>query len=99
MCKESLTEHNDRVTELREMVAQIASDIGLDAAGFLQNEVDALGKRLEDVRESISTLADVAEARTKYKDECNENINEAKIYLNNVQQVCKILLLYKIVLL
>lgn len=69
------------------MVAQIASDIGIDAADLLQGEVDALGKRLENVRESITTLADIAEARAVNEQDCNRNIAEAKVYLNDMQQV------------
>lgn len=87
MCQESLDLHSNRVAELREMVAQIASDVGIDASDLLQGEVDALGKRLENVRESISTLADIAEARAINEQECTKNINQAKSYLNSMQQV------------
>lgn len=69
------------------MVAQIAAEIGLDASDLLQAEVDALGKRLENVRESISVLADIAEARSNNEIECNRNIDEAKAYLTGMQQV------------
>lgn len=69
------------------MVAQIAADVGLDSTDLLQGEVDALGKRLEDVKESIQTLADVAEARAQSESEYNENIVQTKSYLNDVQQV------------
>lgn len=69
------------------MVAQIAADVGLDSTDLLQGEVDALGKRLEDVKESIQTLADVAEARALSESEYNENIVQTKSYLNDVQQV------------
>lgn len=88
MCQESLDLHSNRVAELREMVAKIASDVGIDASDLLQGEVDALGKRLENVRESISTLADIAEARAINEQECTKNINQAKSYLNSMQQVC-----------
>lgn len=87
MSKESLDAHSNRIVELREMVAQIASDIGIDAADLLQGEVDALGKRLENVRKSIETLADIAEARAFNENECKQNINKAKTYLNTMQQV------------
>lgn len=80
--------HAKRVDELRGMVGQIASDIGVDATNLLQNEFDALGKRLESVRESITTLADIAEARADNEHDCNQNIVEAKAYLNDMQQVC-----------
>lgn len=69
------------------MVAQIAADVGLDSTDLLQGEVEALGKRLEDVKESIQTLADVAEARAQSESEYNENIVQTKSYLNDVQQV------------
>lgn len=82
-----MNKQTDRVGELRKMVAQIAAEIGLDASDLLQGEVDALGKRLENVRDSISVLADIAEARSNNEIECNKNINEAKAYLTGMQQV------------
>lgn len=69
------------------MVAQIAGDVGVDAADLLQGEVNALGRRLENVRESITTLADIAEARAVNEQECTRNIDQAKSYLNEMQQV------------
>lgn len=69
------------------MVSQIAGDVGVDASDLLQGEVNALGKRLENVRESITTLADIAEARAENELECTRNIDQAKSYLNEMQQV------------
>lgn len=74
------------------MVEQIASDVGVDASDLLTGEIDALGKRLEYVRESISTLADIAEACAVNEEECTKNINQAKSYFNNMQQVRVVLL-------
>ncbi|PSN34718.1 hypothetical protein C0J52_20229 [Blattella germanica] len=54
----TLASHKNRLGELKGLVAQIAKDVGLEAGGILEAEVDALGKRLEDVRESLATLAD-----------------------------------------
>lgn len=88
--------HTKRVDELRKMVVQIASDIGIDATDLLQDEVDALGKRLENVRESITTLADIADARAENEQDCNRNITEAKSYLNDVQQVQLINYIYTV---
>lgn len=68
-------------------MAQIAGDIGVDAADLLQGEVNALGRKLENVRESITTLADIAEARAANEMECTKNIEQAKSYLNEMQQV------------
>lgn len=73
------------------MVSEIAAEIGLDATDLLQGEVDALGKRLENVRESISVLADIADARSMNEDECNQNIAEAKANLKEMQTVSKYL--------
>lgn len=73
--------------ELRKMVAQIAAEIGLDASDLLQGEVNALGKRLENVRESISVLADIAEARNQNDAECDRNIAAAKANLTEMQTV------------
>lgn len=72
------------------MVAQIASDVGVDASELLTGEIDSLNKRLEYVRESISTLADIAESCAITEEECTKNINQAKSYFNNMQQVRRI---------
>lgn len=69
------------------MVTQIASDVGVDASELLTGEIDSLNKRLEYVRESISTLADIAESCAINEEECTKNINQAKSYFNNMQQV------------
>lgn len=87
VCEESLAVHSERIAELRAIVAQIASDVGIDSSDLLQGEVEALGKRLESVRETISTLADIADARAINEKECERNINQTKTYLNNMQQV------------
>lgn len=55
----------------------------------MQGEVDALSKRMENVRESISILADIAEARGSNEAQCDRNITEAKSNLNKMQMVRK----------
>lgn len=77
----------DRVDELRSMVSNIANEIGLDATDILHGEIDALGKRLESVRESISILADIADARDANENDCTKNIQDAKSNLNEMQKV------------
>lgn len=77
----------DRIDELRKMASEIAAEIGLEASDLLQNEVNALGKRLENVRESISVLADIAEARSSNDDGCNKNIADVKANLKEMQNV------------
>lgn len=61
--------------------------VGLDAKALLGGEVEALGKRLDDVRESLTALADVAEAKAKTKSEANEEIIASRTYLDSVQKV------------
>lgn len=79
--------HKSRLGELKGLVAQIAKDVGLEAGGLLEAEVDALGKRLEDVRETLATLADVAETKAASKDLCTDDLLQTKSYLSSVQQV------------
>ena len=76
------------MAELRGLVAQIASDVGLDAGGPLHCEVEALGKRLEDVRETLSSLADTADARALNQEFARDDICQTKNFLDSVQQVC-----------
>lgn len=83
-----MSKHLDRIDELRKMVSDIAKEIGVDASELLQGEVDALGKRLENVRESISVLADIADARIANEEECNKNIDDFKTNLKEIQTVC-----------
>lgn len=87
ICRDDLDAHSERVAELRDMVAQIATDVGCDAADLLRGEVDALGRRLESVRETITTLADIADEQAANELECERNIEQAKTYLNSMQAV------------
>ncbi|XP_067009872.2 muscle-specific protein 300 kDa isoform X2 [Anabrus simplex] len=82
VCEETLSAHQARLSELRGLVAQIAADVGLDCTGPLGDEVAALGRRLEDVRESLAALAEVAEARAAGQDE----LISTKAFLSTVQQ-------------
>lgn len=82
-----MSKHLDRIDELRKMVSDIAKEIGVDASVLLQGEVDALGKRLENVRESISVLADIADARIANEEECCKNIDDVKSNLKEIQTV------------
>lgn len=45
-----------------------------------------MGKRLEDVRESLTALADVAEARAVSREETTNEINGTRTYLDSVQR-------------
>ncbi|XP_076751976.1 uncharacterized protein LOC143424053 [Xylocopa sonorina] len=86
ICEETMAEHKERVAELRSMVAQIASDVGLDASGPLHCEVEALGQRLEDIRETLSCLADTADARALNQELARGDLCQTKNFLDSVQQ-------------
>lgn len=79
------------MAELQQLVSGIASAVGLDAQQLLGGEVEALGRRLEDVRTSLTTLADVAEAKAKAKLVSDQEIIGTKQYLASVQQVSSFL--------
>ncbi|KAK6640340.1 hypothetical protein RUM44_012027 [Polyplax serrata] len=84
-CKETLANQKARLDELKKLVAQIAADIGLDAGGFLECEVEDLDKRLADVKETLSTLTSAAESNIKGKDICKDELIKAKKFLGSVQ--------------
>ncbi|KAK0098783.1 hypothetical protein PV326_003124, partial [Microctonus aethiopoides] len=87
MCEETLAEHNVRLAQLRDLVAQIASDVGLDTGGGpLQCEVEALGRRLEDVCETLSTLADTADAQVVNHKLVRDDLCQTKFLLDSFQQ-------------
>jgi nesprin-1 len=86
VCEETLSAHTERLAELKELVSGIAAAVGLDASALLGGEVEALGKRLEDVRESLTALADVAEARAVSREETTNEINGTRTYLDSVQR-------------
>ena len=73
--------------ELKKLVSQIATDIGLDSEGFLEYEVKDLGKRLDDVKETLTTISSSAESNEKGKNVCKDELNKAKKFLNSVQEV------------
>lgn len=84
--EESLAAHEQRLAELRALVAQIAADVGLPPDGLLAAEVATLGHKLEDVRESLATLADSADTRLS----CGEDLLQAKAFLDTVHKVGRI---------
>lgn len=61
--------------------------MGLDAGGPLHCEVEALGERLEDVRETLSTLADTVDARVLNQELARGDLCQTKNFLDSVQQV------------
>lgn len=81
-----MAEHKERLAKLQGLVAQIASDVGLDATGPLHGEVEALGQRLEDVRETLSCLADAADARALNQELARGDLCQTKNFLDSVQQ-------------
>ena len=72
---------------MHRLIAEIASAIGLDEKALFGGEVEALGRRLEDVRESLTTLVDVAEARSKTRLDSKNGIHDTRLYLDKVQKV------------
>lgn len=86
MCEEALSAHTERLAELRELVADIAAAVGLDANALLGGEVEALGRRLQDVRESLTVIADVAEAREKLRRETKSELDGTRIYINDIHK-------------
>lgn len=77
-----------RLAEIQNLVSEIASAVGLDSSALFSGEMEALGKRLHDVQESLTVLADVAESREKCKLEVKDQLNGTKDYLQSVQKVC-----------
>lgn len=73
--------------ELCKVVGQITSDVGLNSSDNLQDEINAMKRRIEDVHQSIETLAKAAEEQNKYEKEYQSNILLAKTQFTDVQQV------------
>lgn len=91
VCEETLTAHTAKLGEIRELVAGIASAVGLDANALLGGEVEQLGRRLQDVRESLTAIADAAEAKDKINKKKKAEINETRNYLNDLHNAVNVL--------
>lgn len=79
---------------MRKLVEQITSNIDLVDSHGLQDDIQVLGERLQDVRNTILLLADAAEGQHKCETEYNTNIMQAKDEFSNVQEVRKIFVEY-----
>lgn len=84
---QDLLKHTEQVKNLRQMASEIATEMELNTSDLLQDEVEELGNRLESVRQSISLLADIADARCNNETECNKNIQDVKDNLNDMKTV------------
>lgn len=69
------------------MASKIATEMEISATNPLEDEVEELGNRLESVRQSISVLADIADARNTNELQCHQNIYTVKANLNEMQTV------------
>lgn len=69
------------------MANKIAKEMDLNTTNPLEDEVEELGNRLESVRQSISVLADIADARNTNELQCNQNIDSVKANLNDMKTV------------
>ncbi|XP_039285326.1 mucin-17 [Nilaparvata lugens] len=83
VCEETLTAQKERLSELRDMVAKIAEDVGVEGSALLQGEVESLARRLEDVKEAITTLAHISED----KEQCTDDLSKTKHFLENLREV------------
>lgn len=77
-----------RVAELKQVVSEIEAAVGLNEGALMGREVQALFKKLLDVRETLTELADVADARTLSKSNIDEDLKNTRKYLDTVQKVC-----------
>lgn len=69
------------------MVTKIAADVGMEIGDSLQSEVKDLDRRLEDARETLSTLADTVDSNLLQRELARNNLCQTKNFLGSVQQV------------
>lgn len=72
-------------------MARIAADVGLEAGGLLEAEVEALDKRLEGVRGALDTMNEAAHLQVQKREQVQEELQRTKAFLDSVHQVIFIL--------
>ncbi|EZA53953.1 hypothetical protein X777_05796 [Ooceraea biroi] len=86
-CQKKLAEHKETLTELRTLVAQIASDVGFDTqTGPLHSDIKILDKRLEDVQDTLSNLRETVENRLHNQEETRKDLCKSKEIVETTQQ-------------
>lgn len=86
-CQRDLENHTEQINNLRKIASEIATEMDLGTSDLLQDEVEELNNRLEKVRQSISLLADIADARSSNDIECIKTINDVKVNLDDMKMV------------
>jgi hypothetical protein len=54
--------------EIKGIVDKIEKEVGMEEGGMMEDEVEEIGKRIEDVREKIENIEEVEEEKEEKRD-------------------------------
>lgn len=87
MYNNAITEQSEKLEELRGMVMEIATEVGVTEDNLLTDEIIVLSKKLEDIKSAITTLNKVN--GDKKCEVFNETLQETEKCISSIKEVGK----------
>lgn len=85
--EEAVNQQSEKLSELRGMVMEIATEVGIDEENLMADEIAVLSRKLEDVKSAINTLQNVTVIEKRKV--INNELAETEKTLESIKQVIK----------